>query len=119
MVALDERGTSLTTKALAERLRAGNWAGTMGVNHRRPDGLDPLSPGNARAHPPVRPDPAARHGARAADRAALPRLVGQRRAPVPPGIACLSRFCYKNSSYRRLLHQRKSLIFVKSRHVRH
>ena len=78
VVALDERGTNLTTKALAERLKG--WQ----LGHRRPRRAGPgISPGRARTHSPVRPDPAARHGARAADRAALPRLVGECRASLP------------------------------------
>jgi hypothetical protein len=88
IVVLDERGTNLTTKALAQRLRAGSWRATMWPWSSAARRAGPeFKAGRPRAHPPVRPDPAACHGARAADRAALPRLVGQCRPSLPPRIS--------------------------------
>ena len=96
IVALDERGTALTTKALAQRLQT--WQGEGddvalvigGPRRPRPR----VQSRSARAHPPVRPHAAPRHGARAAGRAALPRLVRQCRSPVPSGMTSTDPFIY-------------------------
>ena len=86
VVALDERGTALTTMALAGTAQGLAAAGRRrGAGDRRPRrARSGLQAGGARAHPPVGPDLAARHGARAAGRAAVPRLVDQREPSVSP-----------------------------------
>jgi ribosome-associated protein len=89
-VLLDERGSRLTSAQLAERL--GFWRGDgrdVALLIGGPDGIDPPLKAGRRDPAPVRPDPAARPGARAAGRGAVPRLVAAPGAPLPPGVtAC-------------------------------
>ena len=76
-VALDEHGSRVTTRQLADRLADWQRDGRdVALLVGGPDGLDAGAEGALRREPaPVGPDPAACLRARAAGRSALPRLV--------------------------------------------
>ena len=91
-VAFDERGSRVTTHALADRLVA--WQGEgrdVALVVGGPDGLDAALKASCDEKPaPVGPDLAARLRARAAGRGALSRLVADREPSVPPRMKPVS-----------------------------
>jgi 23S rRNA (pseudouridine1915-N3)-methyltransferase len=83
IVALDERGKDWTTVQLAEQLTG--WqreGGDVAFLIGGADGLDPALKARAHTVAHIEPDAAARHGARAAGRAALSCLVGHAESSV-------------------------------------